>query len=161
MTDSTDPSGAQRLERALEAAREPDDGWPEVAVGIKDRVRSMIVRSRPVLSWDAGGRRVLDDRGRQATVPSREVVVLLRTRLQSTDYAAADVDFQIEEHRLAQARVDVVGRYGVPLRELLDDAWAVAARTIVERIGADPDFDAERDLQVRVVDVTDGDPRTR
>ncbi|MCY7402926.1 MAG: hypothetical protein LH477_18600 [Nocardioides sp.] len=68
----------------------------------------MIVPSRPVLGWDAEGRRELDAKGRQATVPSGGVVVLLRTRLQGEGFVTADVDLDIEEHRLARARVDVV-----------------------------------------------------
>jgi len=68
----------------------------------------MIVPSRSVVSWDAEGRRELDAKGRQAAVPSGDVVVLLRTRLQGERFVTAHVDLDIEEHRLAWARVDVV-----------------------------------------------------
>lgn len=160
--DELDEASRQRLATAREVARGGGGGddWPEVAASIKHRVRTVIVPSRPVLSWDAQGRRVLDAKGTQVTVASRDVVVLLRRRLQSDRFVADDVDLDIEDHRLARARVDVVGRYGIPLPVLMDAVWALVRDTLLDQVGADPDFEPDRDLQVRVVDIVDGDPRT-
>lgn len=150
--------GPDPLDEATRAAREEETDWPDLADRIKTKVRAVRLPSRPLATYTPTGTPVLDD-GDPVTVPSREVLGALRTLLQAPTHAPEDIALVVDGGRLSRVEVDVVARYGEPLRPLLDTLWERVSAALRDHLGPDPAFEPERDVVVRAVDVVDGDPR--
>ncbi|UAL28881.1 hypothetical protein K8W59_13785 [Nocardioides rotundus] len=151
----TDP-----LERATQAARESSPhGWTQLSESIMGKVRTLASPGQPLLSYSASGSPAHDEAGSQVRVSSRVVVAGVRRALQDPSYVLADVSLHVDDQRLIGVDLDLVCAYGIELLAAAADARARAVDAVRSLLGPVPDFGPAQ-VEVRIVDVVQGDPRS-
>ncbi|MCW2757020.1 MAG: hypothetical protein JWO46_766 [Nocardioidaceae bacterium] len=149
------------LERATRLVREQRPaGWVEASERIRSRLRSVVVPAQVFAAYVDGGR------GSQVSVTSRVLLPALRSRLDTPQRVADAIDLlpaptgaDGSRKRLDAVQVELVCRYGADLAAEGEQARHAVVDVVRELLGADPSFDPDRDVRVRVVDVVEGDPR--
>ncbi|MEH3034071.1 MAG: hypothetical protein PGN07_08525 [Aeromicrobium erythreum] len=145
------------LERATAEMRDEASSaaWLDVSETVKRRVSGIV---RPAASLvavtDDGSTRWADD-GSRVLVSERVLLPRLRRSVASDQRAVDDVRVRRDGDRCVAVEVDLVCAYGSDLAAQGDDVHAVVSDELRDLLGPDP----ERDVVVRVVDVTDRDPR--
>lgn len=148
---------ARRLQQAGDdvlavAARQlrdaPVPGWTDISDSIKDRLKTVSRRSRPV--------RAVTDSGRTMFVSNRVILALLRRAVADLDGCELDhVALVGEDDTCTGAVLDVVGRYGQDYRALAGEVRTVAYAVFRDLLGpTDPPFGIEG-VDVTVVDLID------
>ncbi|RKT79498.1 hypothetical protein DFJ68_2971 [Terracoccus luteus] len=126
----------------------PVPGWTDISDSIKDRLKTVSRRSRPV--------RAVTDSGRTMFVADRVILALLRRAVADLDGCELDhVALVGEDDTCTGAALDVVGRYGQDYRVLADEVRTVAYAVFRDLLGpTDPPFGIEG-VDVTVVDLID------
>lgn len=147
------------LERATQAIREEDaPEWVEVAQTIKSRVRSVVRPAATLTAFDPQGTATHGSRGSTLHVSERVLTPRLRAVIDTSTRAADSVDVTVTEDRCSTIRIGLVCTYGSDLQTEGAEVRAAVAEVLTALLGPDPAFDPERDVEIRIVDVVEGDP---
>lgn len=135
--------------RARDLAREQDsERWSALSERIREQARSITRPAEPMLVSTAGD-------GARTRVSSRIVTARLRRLLQrQATHAPAAIDLVITDERLVEVSVDLVCSFGPDLHLLAEQVRDEIRGALHELADLEP----ER-VDIRVVDVVDGDPR--
>lgn len=151
--DLEEPSaGLERAEMLARTMRPP--GWSQLAQDVKAGARRVVRPDRTVVA------EVKAD-GSRTMVSTRALVALLGGALRlSPQYAPADLTFRVDADRVSAVEVSLVAAFGADLASVSADV----RRCVVAGAGsilAGPGVPtAALVVDVDVVDVVDGDPRT-
>ncbi|RYJ06026.1 MAG: hypothetical protein EON52_08520 [Actinomycetales bacterium] len=152
--ESSDP-----LARATEALRSEDDGaWTELSRTILERVRTLVVPAESVISFNDEGETERGARGSTIRVSTRVLVPALRHDLETPSRATDAIEVVVTDDRCVAVKIDLVGVYGADLQAEGDEVRRAVSEVLRSALGPDPDFDADRDIQVSFVDVVTQDP---
>lgn len=135
-------SAAQQLREA------PVEGWTDISASIKQRLKTVVRRSRPV--------QAATDSGRRMFVADRVIVAYLRQAIDAIEDCQLDqVGLVGEGDTCTGASIFVVSRYGHDYHELADHVRTVAYDVFRELLGPTaPPFGIEG-VDVTVTDLTD------
>lgn len=145
---AVEPSG-DPVERARDLAREQDsERWDALSARIREQARSITRPAEPIEVGSA-------EDGSRTRVSSRIVTARLRRLLQQqATHAPAAIDLVITDERLVEVSADLVCSVGPDLHLLADEV----REEIRDALRELADLEPER-VDIRVVDVVDGDPR--
>lgn len=142
------------LSRAGKVLRElPDPGWDALAGSVIDAVRAAPRGGWPLKVHD-----------RTAEIPSPDLITVsdlvlrgaLARALRFDQVAVSSIiELFSDGEELRRIRIELTGRYGTELHEVVDTARAVAVAVVDDLLGiAMP----EHGIDIEVTDIVDGDP---
>ncbi len=137
---------------ATQLREEPVEGWTEISASIRQRLKSVVRRSRPV--------QAATDSGRKMYVADGVIVAYLRQAIDAIEDCELDqVGLVGEDDTCTGASIYVVSRYGHDYQALADHVRSVAYDVFRILLGpTDPPFGIEG-VDVTVTDLTDDEYR--